>query len=115
MIAELDRTFINHEVNQCGSTYRSVLFPEPAIKLVNHRYKSRADRKPYVSHGSTRMTLSFSNPLMHHSQRTTKRFQCGVLSRKVHDSLTGQEGKANVGHPLATGRLQDTVSLSNKR
>jgi hypothetical protein len=52
---------------------------------------------------------------MHHSQRTIRPIQHGVLSKQSHDSLMGREGKANVGHPFAAGHLQGTVSLGNKR
>jgi hypothetical protein len=49
---------------------------------------------------------------MHRFQRTTRRFQYGVLSKQNHDSMMGLEGKANIGHPFATGHLQSTTGIS---
>jgi hypothetical protein len=43
-----------------------------------------------------------------------RRFQCDALSKRGHDLLMGQEGKATVGHPFATGHLQGTVGLGNE-
>ena len=43
MTAELDSNLVNLEVNQRGTTYRSVLFPEPAVISITHQHESRAD------------------------------------------------------------------------
>jgi hypothetical protein len=60
------------------------------------------------------MAQSFSILSMHQSQKTMTQFQCGVLFEQSHDSLTGREGKANLGHPFATGHLQGTVSRGSE-
>jgi hypothetical protein len=44
MMAELDGNLINPQVNQCGTTYRSVLFPEPSIKSIGRQYELRDGR-----------------------------------------------------------------------
>ena len=43
-----------------------------------------------------------------------RQFQCGVTSKRNHDSMMGREGKANFGHPFATSHLQDTMSLGHE-
>ena len=42
-------------------------------------------------------------------------FLHSVHSKQSRDSLTGPEGRANVGRPFATERLKDAISFRNKR
>jgi hypothetical protein len=42
------------------------------------------------------------------------RFRCVVLSERSCDLLTGQGETASVERPVAVGRLQNTVSLSDE-
>jgi hypothetical protein len=46
------------------------------------------------------------------SQRTTRKFQYGVLSNGFSK---GQEVRANVEHPFVVGRLQGSVGLGSGR
>ena len=75
-------------------------------------------RKTYVYHESTRETPFLSIPLMYCSRRTMLQSQQSrrvVLSEQICDSSMGQGGKAIVERPVAAGRLQDTIGLSNER
>jgi hypothetical protein len=63
MIAELDSNLINLKVNQRGTTYRSVLFPEPAIKSISHQYESRVDMLKTIRFPWTHKT----DPIFFHS------------------------------------------------
>jgi hypothetical protein len=60
------------------------------------------------------MTLSLSIPSMNYSQKTMLQFRCVVLPERSCGSLTGQGEKASVERPVAAGRLQNTVSLSEE-
>ena len=59
----------------------------------------------YVSHGSTRATLSISTLLTHRSRRTMLQFLYVVLSQQNFDSSTGQGERASVERPFAAGHL----------
>ena len=61
--------------------------------------------KTYVYHVSTRRTLTLSTLLTLCSQRTTRKFQHGVLSKQSRGLSTGQEVKANVERSFVAGHL----------
>ena len=71
--------------------------------------------KTYVCHVPTGGSLTLSTPLTLRSQRTTQKFQHGVLSKQSRDFLKGQEVTANVGHPIVVGHLQRSVGLDGGR
>ncbi len=70
--------------------------------------------KTYVYHVSTR-TLTLSTLLTLRSQRTTQKFQCGVLSKQSRGFSKGQEVRANVERPFVVGHLQGSVGLGSGR
>ena len=45
------------------------------------------------------------------SQRTTRKFQYGVLSRQSRGFSKSQEVRANVEHPFVVGHLRGSVDL----
>ena len=67
--------------------------------------------KTYVYHVSTRRILTISTLLMLCSQRTTRKFRYGVLSKQSRGFSKGQEVRANVGHPFVVGHLQGSVDI----
>ena len=69
--------------------------------------------KTYVSHVSTRRTLTLSTLLTHCCQRTTRKFQYDVLSKRSRGFSKGQEVRANVGHPFVVGHLQGSVGFGS--
>jgi hypothetical protein len=49
------------------------------------------------------------------SQRTTRKIQYGVLSKKSRGFPKGQEVRANVEHPFVVGHLQGSVGFGSRR
>ena len=71
--------------------------------------------KTYVCHVSIRKTLTLSTLLTLCPQRTTRKFQYGVLSKRSRGFSKGQEVRANVEHPFVVEHLQRSVSLGSGR
>jgi hypothetical protein len=109
IIAELFHNMSNLEYSHRRATYRSVLFPQPAVSVRsgNHPCKQNMEiTEAYVSHGSTTTTRLISNLPICYSRRTILRFPYGVLSMRRGGSSKDREEKAKVGHPFGIGHLQ---------
>ena len=97
-------------------TYRSVLFPAPAVRSTGYRRRVLVGSlKTYVFHESTRVTPSSSILLTRCSQRTMLRFLYVVFSKQSSDLSMDQGETASVEPPLAAGHLQNIISLNIKK
>jgi hypothetical protein len=97
-------------------TYRSVLFPAPAVRSTSYRCKALiGSSKTYIFHESTRVTPSPSILLTHCFRRTTLWFLYVVHSKRSSDSSTDQGETASIERPFAAGHLQNAVGLGNER
>ena len=97
-------------------TYRSVLFPAPAVRSTGYRRRALiGSLKTYAFHESTRVTPSPSILLTRCSRRTMLRFLYVVLSKRSSDLSTDLGETTSVEPPLAAGHLQNIISLNIKK
>src|SRR6266705_3501936 len=114
MIADLIGVMNDPEQSKKAMTYRSVLFPAPAVRSTSYVRHSSVVRKTYVFHESTTGTPSLSILLTQCTRKTMPRFLYVGFSKRSFDSSTDQGETANVECPFAAGHLQNTVGFGNE-